>query len=143
MATASTPKGASDRAHGGLPRRSVKILLHPDTVERGDYWAAREGLSRNEYMALAVEEKIARANGDYDLPVLEIQRLNQLIDEIKAISTNITNLETVTVSGFDSLLGLTRGDSYLLDAEEGELDVPGEPAFDDVDVVSDGFGGAW
>lgn len=98
------------------------LRLHPDTVERVKYWAERQGLSVNEYFALAIEEKIGRANGDYDLPNLEAQRLNQLIDVVTALSTNVNNLETVTVSGFDSLLGLTRGDSYLQDEEDGDLD---------------------
>lgn len=102
-----------------------KIRLHPDTNQRLDYWRKKRGLaSDNEYIALAVEEKIARENGDYDLPTLEIQRLNQIIDEMRANSTNLANLERVVTSGFGSLLGLTRGDSYLLDDESGELSGP-------------------
>jgi len=55
-----------------------KIRLHPDTAQRVDYWRRQRELSSdNEYIVLAVEEKIARENGDYDLPTLEIQRLNQ------------------------------------------------------------------
>lgn len=108
-------------------RQAVKIRLHPDLLARVRYWADRESMSANEYMALAVEEKIGRANGDYDLPALEIQRLNQVVDEFKSLSSNVANLETVVTAGFDSLLGLTRGDSYLQDAEDGELDEPSLP----------------
>lgn len=108
-----------------LPDRFRKLVrLHPDTAQRVNYWATKLDLSENEYMVLAIEEKIARANGDYDLPTLEQNRLNQQIDETKTLSTNIANLEKVVTSGFDSLLGLTRGDSYLLDEENGELGVP-------------------
>lgn len=99
------------------------LRFHPDTVERARYWSAKRGITENDYLVLAVEEKIARENGDYDLPTLEQARLNQLIDEIRALSTNTANLETVVTTGFDSLIGLTRGDSYLLDAEDGELAV--------------------
>lgn len=108
------------------PSDSVRktLRLHPDTVERVDYWSKKRELSENEYIALAVEEKIARENGDYELPTLEQHRLNQLIDEVKALSTNTANLEAVVTSGFDSLLGLTRGDSYLTDDEDGELGIP-------------------
>lgn len=98
--------------------------LHPDTVQQVNYWCKKRGLSESEYFALAVEEKIARENGDYELPTLEQHRLNQLVDEVRALSTNSANLEAVVTSGFDSLLGLTRGDSYLLDEEDGELTVP-------------------
>lgn len=100
------------------------VRLHPDTAQRLSYWATKRELSENEYMMLAIEEKIARENGDYELPTLEQYRLNQLLDEVKALSTNSANLERVVTSGFDSLLGLTRGDSYLLDDESGELGIP-------------------
>ncbi|MET0887108.1 MAG: hypothetical protein ABWX92_11725 [Mycetocola sp.] len=111
------PEKAPDRV-----RKPVR--LHPDTAQRVAYWSSKRELSENEYIALAIEEKIARENGDYELPTLEQFRLNQLIDETRALSTNIANLESVVTSGFGSLLGLTRGDSYLLDEENGELGIP-------------------
>lgn len=120
-------------------RVRFNLRLHADTVERAKYWAEREDLSVNEYFALAIEEKIARANGDFDVPVLAIQRLNQMIDELRALSTNVTNLEVVTVSGFDSLLELTKGDSWLTDEEDGELsDI--EPAMLGLDPEGAGNG---
>lgn len=103
------------------PRLRVPVRLHKDTKERAAYWADKAGISVNEYMAEAVEEKIRRENGDYDLPTLEIARLNQLVDEMAALTTNVGNLETVTLTGFNSLMGLTRGDNYLLDDEDGEI----------------------
>jgi hypothetical protein len=115
----------SDQGTEKAPDRVRKpVRLHPDTAQRVGYWATKRELSENEYMAVAIEEKIARENGDYELPTLEQYRLNQLIDEVRALSTNAANLEAVVTSGFDSLLGLTRGDSYLLDEENGELGIP-------------------
>lgn len=108
----------------GAARVRKTLRFHPDTVERVKYWATKRGLEENDYLVLAVEEKIARENGDYDLPTLEIQRLGQLVDEQKANTTNLANLERIVVAGFDSLLSLTRGDNYLLEAEEGELGAP-------------------
>ncbi|MGY4541343.1 putative DNA-binding protein [Arthrobacter sp. UYNi723] len=115
--TAPVVKGSETSA----PRVRVALRLHPDTNERAKYWADKANISANEYMVEAVEEKIRRENGDYDLPTLEIARLNQLIDQMTSLSTNVGNLERVTVTGFDSLMGLTRGDNYLLDAEDGEI----------------------
>ena len=43
------------------------------------------------------------------------------MDLVTGLSSNIKSLEDVTVSGFDSLLGLTRGDNYLLEQEDGDL----------------------
>jgi hypothetical protein len=103
------------------PRVRVPVRVHPDTKERAAYWADRANISVNEYMAEAVEEKIRRENGDYDLPTLEIARLGQIVDEMASLSTNVGNLERITTTGFDSLMGLTRGDNYLLDPEDGEI----------------------
>lgn len=105
----------------GRTRKTMR--LSNDTLQQVEYWRRKDGLTENEFFVQAVEEKIARMNGDYDLPTLEIQRLNQLLDEIRSLTTNVASLEVVTTSGFDSLLGLTRGDSYLLDQEDGELSI--------------------
>lgn len=115
----------TDAAKEASTTRVRKTLrFHPDTVERVKYWSNKRGLDENDYAVLAVEEKIARENGDYDLPTLEIQRLGQLIDEMKALSSNSANLERVVIAGFESLLGLTRGDNYLLEDDDGELGAP-------------------
>ena len=74
----------------------------------------------NEYILEAIDRQIAYENRDYDLPTAEINRLNQLTDLILTLSSNVKNLEDVTISGFDSLLGLTRGDNYLLE-EDGDV----------------------
>lgn len=99
----------------------MPLRLCPETKQRLQYWAAKKGMSANEYAVEAIEEAVRRENGDYDLPTLEIARLNQLVDEMKALSVNSANLERVVTQGFDSLIGLTRGDNYLLDDEDGEL----------------------
>lgn len=106
-------------------RVRVAVRLRRDTDQRARYWADKANVSVNEYISEALEEKIRRENGDYDLPTLEIARLNQVIDQMAALSTNVANLELVTINGFDSLMGLTRGDNYLLDPEEGEIGAEG------------------
>lgn len=103
-------------------RERAVLRLAPDVKQRAEYWAQRRGYSSvNEYMADAVDEKIRRENLDFNIPDLLTARMNQLIDEVKANSVNTANLERVVTTGFDSLIGLTRGDSYLLDEESGEL----------------------
>lgn len=90
--------------------------------ERAKYWAQKRGFtSLREYAGEAIAAQIRRENQDYDLPTLEIARLNELVDHITALSTNVANLERVITQGFDSLIGLTRGDNYLLDPDSGEL----------------------
>lgn len=103
-------------------RRRVALRLDSKTYERVLYWAGVQDVSANEYIAAAVEAAIARENGDYDLPTLEIARLNQMLDEVKALSTNVGSLEQVVVNMSQSIIGLAKGDNYLFDeAEDGEL----------------------
>ncbi len=85
------------------------------------YWADKKNLSINDYIIESVGLAIRHENQDYDLPTLEAQRLNQLIDGMAALSSNIESLESVVTHGFDSLLNLTRGDNYLLEDEDGEV----------------------
>lgn len=99
----------------------VTTTLTDDQYERLKYWTQKKGVSINEYLNDAIDRAIRYENKDYDLPELEIQRLNQLIDVITTLSSNVKSLEDVTISGFDSLIGLTRGDNYLLEAEDGEI----------------------
>lgn len=95
------------------------IRLDADLKERMSYWAKKKGMSLSEYASEAIERSIRYENKDYDIPSAEIARLNQLVDLITSLSTNVKNLENVTITGFDSLLGLTRGDNYLLEEDEG------------------------
>ncbi|MFJ2419235.1 hypothetical protein [Streptomyces brevispora] len=114
-----TKKGSTQSSSG---RQGMFIRLDTDDKQRAEYWANKRGFSSlNEYVAEAVAEKIRRENLDYDLPTLEIARLNELVDQTAALAKNTANLERVVTTGFDSLIGLTRGDNYLLDDEDGEL----------------------
>lgn len=79
------------------------------------FWSSKIGISENDFVREAIALKIRHANGDYDLPTAEIQRLNQLVELIMSLNSNVSNLEQVTVSGFNSLISLTRGDNYLMD----------------------------
>lgn len=99
----------------------LTLRLTDEEFKLLEYWAARREMSINEYMIESLSHMIKRENGDYDLPTAEIARLNQLIEVVMSLSSNVKSLENVTVSGFDSLLGLTRGDNYLLEHEDGEI----------------------
>lgn len=99
----------------------LTLRINEDDYQRLQYWAARRGISANDYMIEALYAQIRRENGDYDIPTAEVARLNQLVDLVTGLSSNIKSLENVTISGFDSLLGLTRGDNYLLEQEDGDI----------------------
>ena len=111
LASVKLPVGSSPT------RRRAVFRCSPETYARAEYWAERKGYaSVNELVGDALEAYIARINGDYDLPTLEIARLNQLVDAVVGLSANVANLQTVVQTGQDSLLGLVHGENYLLDA---------------------------
>ena len=99
----------------------VTATVTKDILEQVNYYAKKKNISINQFLNEAVEMAIAWENKDYPLPTLEQARLNQLIDQMAIMSSNVNSLEKVITSGFDSLLGLTRGDNYLLDHQDGEL----------------------
>ena len=101
--------------------RRVTATITEDMYERLKYWSQKESISVNQYIVEAIEMKIAYENRDYPLSTLEQARLNQIIDGLAVLSSNIKSLESITISNFESLLGLTRGDNYLLEHESGEL----------------------
>lgn len=78
-------------------------------------------MSINEYLKLAIRRSIAFENKDYDLPTAEIARLNQLRDMVVSMSQEFSSLEDIIINGFDSLLGLAKGDNDYLREEDGIL----------------------
>ncbi len=101
--------------------KRIAVTITEDTYQRLKYWSQKEGISANQYIVEAIDMKIAYENRDYPLSTLEQARLNQIIDGIAVLSSNIKSLESIMISNFESLLGLTRGDNYLLEEESGEL----------------------
>lgn len=92
--------------------RDVRVTLRftDDELTKLDYWAQHMDMTRTDFIMAAVERYAAFESGNYQLPSLEIQRLNQLVEIIKTLSQNVGSLETIVTSGFASLVGLARGE---------------------------------
>lgn len=101
-----------------MSNHRLTAVIEDNDYERVRYWAEKKGMSMNDYVRYAVLEAIKREYKDYDIPTMEIARLNQLVDSLSALSFNVGNLEHIVSSGFDSLFRLTRGDNYLMDDDE-------------------------
>lgn len=99
----------------------VTLRLTDKDYGRLTYWAEKAGMSVNEFVPTILDRWIDIENGNYQLPTLEAARLNQIIDVVLGLSSNVQSLESVVISGFDSLLKLTKGDNYLLEHEDGEF----------------------
>ena len=104
----------------GEPMVRLNVRMPQSIRDKVAYWAEKENLSANDFIIECIEGHIARANGDYDLPTLEQARLAQLVDAQVVLASNVANLYKMVESMAGTIIGLTRGDSYLLDDEDGE-----------------------
>lgn len=102
-----------------MPR--INVRFHPETLLKIRQWADQRDVSVNEYITEAVEKQLRREAGDYDLPTLEQQRLNQLIDAYVSLESRFESVEKVIVTMSNSIIGMVRGDNYLMDDDDGEL----------------------
>ena len=101
--------------------KRVSATVSDKTYQQLDYWSSKKGISINEFLNEAIARAIAWENKDYPIPTMEQARLNQLIDVVHILASNQKSLEQVVTEGFDSLLGLVRGDNYLLENDDGEI----------------------
>lgn len=97
------------------------MRMHPEDHQQLVYWASQFEMDRTEFLLESMRHYIKWRNQDYDLPTAEIQRLNQLIDAIQNLTVSQSNVERSVISGIDAMLGMIRGDNYLVDEEDGEL----------------------
>jgi hypothetical protein len=84
-------------------------------------WADRLDISENQFCKDAITFYIRYCNKDFDIPDLLIQRINQVIDGMNVLSSNVQASTDIIIAGFDSITELARGDNYLLEADDGEL----------------------
>ncbi|OMF76763.1 hypothetical protein [Paenibacillus glucanolyticus] len=85
------------------------------------YWAEVFGMDSTELMMRGVRHYVAWRNQDFDLPTAEMQRLNQLIDAMENMASSNERLSNTVINGFDAMMGIMRGDNYLLEPENGDL----------------------
>jgi hypothetical protein len=101
--------------------KRVTATVDAKTFERIQFWADSKNISINQFLNDAIDLAINYENKNYPMTTLEQARLAQLVDGMASLSSNVKSLEKVVTSGFESLLGLTRGDNYLLEHDDGIL----------------------
>lgn len=97
--------------------KRITANVDEDTYERVKYWSDRREISINDYIRLAVDNQIKYENRDFDIPDIFVTRLNQIQGLLRDLESSNDNLNKTVVKGFDSLIGLTRGENYLLEED--------------------------
>ncbi len=72
-----------------------------------------ETISSNDFIIDAIKYYVAYQNGQYDIPDILVQRINQLVDLQVMSNERLSALEDVMHSGVESLIKLSSGESYL------------------------------
>lgn len=98
--------------------KRVTATIDAKTYERIQFWSESKGISMNQFLSDAIDLAIDFENRRFPMTTMEMARMDQLIDGFKSLASNVNSLEHVITSGFDSLIGLTRGDNYLLDYDK-------------------------
>lgn len=105
----------------GRDEKQLRVRVPSDTYMQLEYWASKQDVSINEFVRDSIAHYVAWLNSDFQIPTLEQQRFNQILEHIDSLAISVRNEQQMIASGFNSLLGLTRGDSYLLEEDDGEL----------------------
>ncbi|KQY91013.1 hypothetical protein ASD24_24775 [Paenibacillus sp. Root52] len=100
-------------------RESLRLLKEDKGFIK--YWAEVFDMNKTELMMRSVRHYVAWRNQDFDLPTAEMQRLNQLIDAMNNMVSSNERLANTVTNGFDSMMGIMRGENYLLETEDGDL----------------------
>lgn len=99
----------------------VSMRMYDEDYNMLTYWSDAFGMDKTEFLIQAMYHYVKWRNQDYDLPSAEMQRLNQMIDAVNSLVSSNERLESSVINGFDAMLGIIRGDNYLVEKDDGEL----------------------
>ena len=108
----------SEGKHGSDSTVRVTLRMSKDVHDKLKYWADKKEYSVNDFVPMLVDYYAAVHSGDYELPSLEAQRTNQMVELVESLRKDVQALQGLVIGGFNSLLRLTHGDNYLLEAQE-------------------------
>ena len=106
-------KGVYDMANVKAGHKRKELILPIDDLSKIEYWANVRNQTVSEFLNSAASLYIKFINEDYDIPTLEQQRLNQLIDAQDRVSVQLQLLEKTVKSSIATMVRSTNGRNYL------------------------------
>lgn len=100
-------------------KKRITAVVNESEYHEIQYWADQMGMNVNDLVRESITTFIKLKNNDYFIDSIGVERFNQLIDAVAALSSNVAGLEYITSSGFKQLLAFTNGKNYLLDDPKG------------------------
>lgn len=101
----------------------VTATLPQDMMMTLKYWSQKKGVSINQYVADAIALSVKLNNEGYKKPTQECERVNQCRDLVLSANESVNSMTTGLITGFDTLLSVTRGYNTFLRNEDGDIDV--------------------
>lgn len=101
----------------------VTATLPQDMMMTLKYWSQKRGVSINQYVADAIALSVKLNNDGYKTPTQECERVNQCRDLVLEANSAVNSMTKNLISGFDTLLSVTRGYNILLRNEDGDIEV--------------------
>lgn len=105
MTKKTSQKKTFDDRHASMNVKTTK--LRKDQVV---YYSNKHNETIIEFVEKAIDERIGRLNGDYDIPNITVARMQQMADNMELMREEMRLLRQAINNGFGAVLKLTDDD---------------------------------
>lgn len=96
-----------DTSKSKANKATISVETTKRTKDRLQYYANREGETLRQFVEKAIDERIAKLNGDYDIPNITVSRINQLAENEALVREELKLLRQAMNNGFSAILTLS------------------------------------
>lgn len=94
-----------------VAKKQLKVTVPDSTITMIDHYRTSisdDGVSRAVFVENAIDAYVREINRDYRGNDLVIHRVNQILEEIKLLSSEVDINNQILQNGFDTLFNLTK-----------------------------------
>ena len=94
-----------------VAKKQLKVTVPDSTITMIDHYCTSisdDGVSRAVFVENAIDAYVREINRDYRGNDLVIHRVNQILEEIKLLSSEVDINNQILQNGFDTLFNLTK-----------------------------------
>ncbi len=94
-----------------VAKKQLKVTVPDSTIAMIDHYRTSisdDGVSRAVFVENAIDAYVREINRDYRGNDLVIHRVNQILEEIKLLSSEVDINNQILQNGFDTLFNLTK-----------------------------------
>lgn len=94
-----------------VAKKQLKVTVPDSTIAMIDHYRTSisdKGVSRAVFVENAIDAYVREINRDYRGNDLVVHRVNQILEEIKLLSSEVDVNNSILQNGFDTLFNLTK-----------------------------------